>query len=201
LPYSRRPSRGYGLCRLWQGLDGKNDLDAKARYELLAIRDIQDAADFAEAGYYESSKKRDRLISLEVSPYLARETQATLAEARRLLEIGEPPQRYDQGSGDGGRASGNRTAHQRRYEHQQSRLLFAQELYERVGGSLHQWASRTCASGGDVSRVASVASFSSAVSIAAIDGQFERQTEDRFRSSAAGVAKGLLGKVPLPMAS
>src|SRR5205814_7231316 len=68
---------------LLQSLQSRTDLDAKARYEILAIRDIQDAADLLRP-VYESSKRRDGYISLEVSPYLARDTQATLQEARTL---------------------------------------------------------------------------------------------------------------------
>src|SRR5438105_951622 len=68
---------------LLQSLQSRTDLDAKARYEILAIRDIQDAADLLRP-VYESSKRRDGYISLEVSPYLARDTQGTLQEARTL---------------------------------------------------------------------------------------------------------------------
>src|SRR6478736_2746618 len=64
-------------------LKNRSDLDAKARYELIAIRDIQDAADLLRP-VYDESKMRDGYISLEVSPYLARDTQSTLEEARRL---------------------------------------------------------------------------------------------------------------------
>jgi len=64
-------------------LAGRSDLDAKGRYELLAIRDIQDAADLL-APVYQSTKKRDGYVSLEVSPYLARDTKGTIDEARRL---------------------------------------------------------------------------------------------------------------------
>ena len=64
-------------------LAGRTDLGAKGRYELLAIRDIQDAADVL-APVYKSTKKRDGYVSLEVSPYLANDTNGTLEEARRL---------------------------------------------------------------------------------------------------------------------
>src|ERR1700724_1642086 len=64
-------------------LAGRADLDAKGRYELLAIRDIQDAADLLRP-VYQSTKKRDGYVSLEVSPYLAHDTAGTLDEARRL---------------------------------------------------------------------------------------------------------------------
>ena len=58
-------------------------LDAKALYERIAVRDIQDAAD-ALASVYETSDCRDGFVSLEVSPLLARDTEGTVVEARRL---------------------------------------------------------------------------------------------------------------------
>src|SRR5271154_173011 len=64
-------------------LASRADLDAKGRYELLAIRDIQDAAGLL-APVYKSTKKRDGYVSLEVSPYLANDTDGTINEARRL---------------------------------------------------------------------------------------------------------------------
>ncbi|MFZ0226249.1 MAG: transaldolase family protein, partial [Mycobacterium sp.] len=64
-------------------LANRKDLDAKGRYELLAIRDIQDAADLLKP-VYQATKKRDGYVSLEVSPLLANDTQSTLEEARRL---------------------------------------------------------------------------------------------------------------------
>src|SRR6202795_1897026 len=64
-------------------LAGRADLDAKGRYELLAIRDIQDTADLLRP-VYQATKRRDGYVSLEVSPYLARDTKGTLDEARRL---------------------------------------------------------------------------------------------------------------------
>jgi len=49
----------------------------------LAIEDIQEAADLLMP-VYEESNKEDGYISLEVNPYLANDTQATLVEAKRL---------------------------------------------------------------------------------------------------------------------
>ena len=68
---------------LLNSLKSRTDLDAKGRYEILAIRDIQDAADILRP-VYDSSKRRDGYVSLEVSPYLARDTKGSLEEARRL---------------------------------------------------------------------------------------------------------------------
>ncbi len=64
-------------------LQQHKDLDAKAIYERLAIRDIQDAADVLRP-VFDRTQRRDGYVSLEVSPFLANETQATIEEARRL---------------------------------------------------------------------------------------------------------------------
>ncbi len=58
-------------------------LDANTIYERLAIRDIQDAADVLRP-VYDRTHGRDGFVSLEVSPFLANETEATIEEARRL---------------------------------------------------------------------------------------------------------------------
>ena len=50
-----------------QSLRPRTDLDAKGRYEILAIRDIQEATDIFRP-VYQDSKRRDGYVSLEVSP-------------------------------------------------------------------------------------------------------------------------------------
>src|SRR2546423_8942426 len=66
-----------------QSLAGGRDLDTKALFEKLAIEDIQMAADLLRP-VYEQTKKRDGYVSMEVSPYLAHNTEGTMQEARRL---------------------------------------------------------------------------------------------------------------------
>jgi len=61
----------------------RRGLDARAMYEALMIEDIQNAADLLRK-VYETSDRRDGYVSLEVSPHLAHDTEATMAEARRL---------------------------------------------------------------------------------------------------------------------
>ena len=56
-----------------------------ALYERLAIEDIQHAADVLRP-VFEATERRDGYVSLEVSPYLAMNTEATIAEARRLWQ-------------------------------------------------------------------------------------------------------------------
>lgn len=52
-------------------------------FEHLAVRDIRDAADVLRP-VYDDSEGRDGMVSIEVSPKLAHDTEGTIAEARRL---------------------------------------------------------------------------------------------------------------------
>lgn len=59
--------------------------DAEAIFWELAIKDIQDACDIFTA-LYEESDGGDGYVSLEVSPYLANETDGTVTQAGELWE-------------------------------------------------------------------------------------------------------------------
>ncbi len=64
--------------------------DARSLYEVLAIEDVQMAADVLRP-VYDRSEGTDGFVSLEVSPHLARDTPGTIAEARRLMSaLGRP---------------------------------------------------------------------------------------------------------------
>ena len=63
-----------------KSLEKQGGMDAKQIYEHLAIRDIQDAADVLRP-VYEDTSSRDGYVSLEVSPYLAGNTQASIGKA------------------------------------------------------------------------------------------------------------------------
>src|SRR5947199_3502637 len=142
---------------LLNSLKSRTDLDAKARYEILAIRDIQDAADILRA-VYESTRRRDGYVSLEVSPYLARDTQGTIQEARALWKaVG----RENVMIKVPGTAEGIPAFQQLISEgiNINVTLLFAQEVYERVAEAYIIGLEKLASRGGDVSRIASVASF------------------------------------------
>jgi len=65
-------------------------LDVEQIFRKLSIKDIQNAAD-ALKPVYERTKHADGFISIEVSPYLAMDTKATMAEAKSLwAEIARP---------------------------------------------------------------------------------------------------------------
>jgi transaldolase / glucose-6-phosphate isomerase len=132
-------------------------LDAKAIYERLAIRDIQDAAD-ALRSVYLSTNGRDGYVSLEVSPLLANETQATLDEARRLWNTVQRPNLMIKVPGTSAGLPAVETLLGEGINVNIT-LLFACERYEEVAQvyvrALEQRASR----GLDLASLASVASF------------------------------------------
>ncbi|WP_345976855.1 transaldolase [Sulfurimonas sp. HSL3-7] len=63
-------------------------LDAKAKYEALAIYDIQKAADILRPLY---DKGDDGYVSIEVDPMLCDDTEATVDEGRRLYKLIDRP--------------------------------------------------------------------------------------------------------------
>ena len=60
--------------------EGKN---AQEIYEILTVEDVRSAADILRP-MYDRTEGRDGYVSLEVNPHLARDTEGTLEEARRL---------------------------------------------------------------------------------------------------------------------
>lgn len=62
----------------------------KAIFEELAVADIQAAVDLLRP-VYERSERHDGYVSIEVAPDLAYETDATIAEARRLFAAVDRP--------------------------------------------------------------------------------------------------------------
>src|SRR3984893_1579135 len=162
---------------LLQSLQSRTDLDAKARYEILAIRDIQDVADLLRP-VYQSSKRRDGYVSLEVSPYLARDTQGTIQEARTLWKtVG----RENVMIKVPGTAEGIPAFQQLISEgiNINVTLLFAQEVYVRVAEAYIAGLEQFSARSGDVSRMASVASFF----ISRIDSAVDSIISSRLKTS------------------
>jgi transaldolase/glucose-6-phosphate isomerase len=64
--------------------------DIQEIYEILTVKDIQDAAELFRP-LYDRLEGKDGLVSLEVNPHLAHDVKGTLAEARRLWkELNRP---------------------------------------------------------------------------------------------------------------
>lgn len=71
-------------------LSANPDISAGDLFETLAVKDIQDATDVLKV-VYNKTDGYDGFVSIEVSPDLAYDTEATIAEAKRLhKKVGRP---------------------------------------------------------------------------------------------------------------
>jgi transaldolase/glucose-6-phosphate isomerase len=178
-----------------QEFESKNDYDVMTLYEKLAIEDIQNAAT-ALRPVYDKTDGRDGYVSLEVSPYLASDTEATIKEARRLrravgrdnvmikvpaTQAGLPA--IEQLTGEG--LSVNIT------------LMFSQMVYEQVVEAYLSGLEHFAAQGGDLSKVASVASFFVSRIDVAVDKLIEKKLSQTNDAGRREELKGLAGKVAI----
>jgi transaldolase/glucose-6-phosphate isomerase len=143
-------------------------------YERLAVEDIQHAADVLRP-VYDRLHGADGFVSLEVSPYLANDTKATIAEAKRLWKAvdrknlmikvpatpnGLPAIRHLISEG----ISINIT------------LLFSQKVYVEVAEAYQAGLREYVRNGGDPAHVASVASFF----VSRIDSAADKQLDEKI---------------------
>ena len=158
-------------------LEKRKDLDAKGIFDILAVKDIQDATDTFKQ-VYEQTKRRDGYVSLEVSPYLAHKTQETLDEARRLWKLVGRPNTMIKVPGT---KEGIPAFQQLISEgiNINVTLLFAQEVYERVAEAYIAGLEEFAKKSGDLSRMASVASFF----VSRIDTLIDSQLEDKIKKA------------------
>jgi transaldolase len=178
-----------------KSLESRKDLDAGGRYEILAIRDIQDAADILRP-VYDSSKRRDGYVSLEVSPLLASQTKATLEEARRLWKA---VNRENVMIKVPGTAEGIPAFQQLISEgiNVNVTLLFAQEVYEEVANAYVAGVEQLAARGGEVAKVASVASFFISRIDTLVDSIVEKRLKTATDDREKGDLRSILGKVAI----
>jgi transaldolase len=129
----------------------------RALFMALAIEDIRDAAD-ALRPVYDGTDGVDGMVSLEVSPDLAHDTEATLREARALhARLGRPNVMIKvPGTMAGLPAIELLTAEGLNIN---VTLLFAVERYEAVAEAYLRGLERRRAGGQPLDRIASVASF------------------------------------------
>ena len=153
------------------------DLEAQDIYEALAIKDIQNATDLFRP-IYERAAGGDGYVSLEVSPLLARDTQGTIDEAKRLFEtVGRPNLMIKiPATPEGIPAIEDTIAAGINVN---VTLIFAINNYERVAEAFIRGLERRQAAGEDVTRVASVASFF----LSRIDAMVDQILENNIRAA------------------
>jgi len=134
---------------------GKENI--KEIYDALTIKDIQDACDILRP-VFDESDGLDGFVSLEVSPYLARHTNETMAEARRLFKAVNRPNCLIKIPGTG---EGVPAIEQMLYEgiNINITLLFSIQSYETVARAYIKALERRLNDKKDITKVSSVASF------------------------------------------
>jgi transaldolase/glucose-6-phosphate isomerase len=160
-------------------------LNAKQLFEKIAIRDVQDACDIFRP-VYDESKHRDGYVSLEVSPFLANNTNGTLEEARRLWKAVNRPNVMIKVPAT---PEGVPAIRQLLEEglNINITLLFAQSAYEKVAEAFIAALEARAAKGQPINHIASVASFF----VSRIDSLIDSKI-DALLKTASGDAKVLL---------
>jgi transaldolase len=135
----------------------KREDDPKEIFLELALRDIQGACDLLMP-VFERTNRLDGYVSLEVSPDLAYDTQATVEEATRLHELVDRPNLMVKipATQPGLATIEDMIAAGKSIN---VTLIFALQRYEAVTSAYIRGLQRLVAAGGDPSGVASVASF------------------------------------------
>ena len=156
------------------GMLQEHDRSPGELFERLAVEDIQTATDVLRP-VFDATHGADGFVSIEVSPYLATDTKATIAEAKRLwhevnrknLMIKVPA------TAEGLPAIRDLIAEGINVN---ITLLFAQSVYEQVVEAYLTGLEALAARGGDISRIASVASFF----VSRIDTAVDKLLDDKI---------------------
>ena len=157
-------------------------------YEQLVVKDVQDACDLLYPVFDESTGV-DGFVSLEVSPYLAHDTERTMQEARRLFNAVDRPNVFIKIPGT---AAGVFAIEEMLYEgvNINITLLFSVERYEAVAKAYLTALERRLAQSKPVDNIASVASFF----LSRIDILVDQLLQHRMAQNN-GPAQSLIGKM------
>jgi transaldolase/glucose-6-phosphate isomerase len=183
-------------------IDGSDEYDAGVRailqardrppdelYECLAVQDIQNAADVLRPVYV-ATAGADGFVSIEVSPYLADKTEATIAEAKRLwrevnrknLMVKVPATAAGLPAICALTADGINV---------NITLLFAQEVYEQVVDAYMSGLEVLAAKHGDLASIASVAS----MFVSRIDSVVDKLLDEKISAANDPTEKARLASL------
>jgi transaldolase len=170
-------------------------LDANGLFEKIAIRDIQDACDIFKP-VYDASKRRDGYVSIEVSPFLGNETQATIEEARRLWKAVNRPNVMVKIPGTPEGLPAIRQCLEEGLNINIT-LLFAQSAYEQVAEAFLSALEARTAKGQDISHIASVASFFVSRIDTLVDSKIDEKLKTTTDASQKALLESIRGKVAI----
>ena len=174
-------------------LKDRPDASAVDAYESLAIADIQAAADKL-APVYHRLKGKDGYVSLEVSPYLANDTDGAVREALRLWQAVDRPNLMIKVPGTAAGAPAIRTLIEAGLNINIT-LLFSIDAYEAVAEAYLAGLETRDFKGQPIDQIASVASFF----VSRIDTQMDKKIADLETAGdpKAAEAKSLAGKIAI----
>ena len=160
----------------------REELDASAIYERLAMHDVQAAADVL-ADVHGATHRRDGFVSMEVAPELAHDTEGTLTMARSYWQRLSRPNVMIKIPGT---REGVKAIEEAIYEgiNVNVTLLFAVEAYERVAEAYLRGLERRLAEDKSLD-VNSVASFFVSRVDTAVDKQLAELGHEKLRGKAA----------------
>src|SRR5712664_1109833 len=170
-------------------------LDANGLFEKIAIRDVQDACDIFKPVYSET-RRRDGYVSLEVSPFLGFDTNASLAEARRLWKAVDRPNVMIKIPGTPEGLPAIRQALEEGININIT-LLFAQSAYEKVAEAFLSALEARAAKGQDISHIASVASFFVSRIDTLVDGKLDEKLKTTTDTAQKALLESIRGKVAI----
>lgn len=175
-------------------LAGQNK-SAMEIYEALAIEDIQSAADVLKS-VYDATDGRDGFVSLEVSPYLADDTDGTIEEAHRLWKaVDRPNVMIKVPATEAGIPAIRRLISDGLNVN--VTLMFSFAVYEAVAEAYIGGLEDRAANGGSLKGINSVASFFISRIDTLVDGMLEEKAKSAVSDLEREKINALLGKVAL----
>jgi transaldolase len=180
--FQKAISEGDAYDEQFRGVLAEED-DPKEVFLRLAVQDVQNACDLLRS-VWDGGEGQDGYVSIEVDPNLAYDTDATIAEAQRLHELVDKPNCFVKipATRAGLPAIEEMIARGRNIN---VTLIFSLERYVEVVEAYLRGLERLVESGGDPSRVASVASFF----VSRVDTEADRRLDE------AGAPNDLKGKL------
>jgi transaldolase len=169
----------------------KQGLSREDVYEQLAIRDIQNAADMF-LPLYQETNGGDGYVSLEVSPFLAHETEKTIIDAKKLWKMVNRPNLMVKipATLEGLPAI---TEVISAGINVNVTLIFSITRYQAVMEAYLAGLEKRVQGGKEIGGIASVASFF----ISRIDAKVDSQLEEILSKTPGGEVKNLFGKAAL----
>jgi transaldolase/glucose-6-phosphate isomerase len=178
--------------KAWLKEAGAN-ADAIDAYEAQAISDIRHAADDLRP-VYDRLNGKDGYVSLEVSPYIAKDTEKTIAEARRLWKAVDRPNLMIKVPGTEAGVPAVRQLIEDGLNINIT-LLFSQQAYQAVADAFFAGLEARVKANKPIDRIASVASFF----VSRIDAQIDKAIDQRIKDGDANsdALRAVRGKVAI----